>query len=100
MYEKIIFLYHQSGYAPDAKHKTDLNPGHLKGGSFDPDFVLSCRVRTGRSIRGLALPPHCTRAERRKVETIVTDGLASLTGDFKGKHLLKFSYLLHNCKIL
>ncbi|XP_057295961.1 creatine kinase, flagellar-like [Hydractinia symbiolongicarpus] len=74
------------GYAPDAKHKTDLNPGHLKGGSFDPDFVLSCRVRTGRSIRGLALPPHCTRAERRKVETIVTDGLASLTGDFKGKY--------------
>lgn len=70
----------------DAKHKTDLNPDHLKGGdNLDSNYVLSSRVRTGRSIRGYSLPPHCSRAERRAVEKIVTEALASLDGDFKGK---------------
>ncbi len=56
-----------AGYPPDAKHKTDLKWDNLKGGEFDPKYVLSSRVRTGRSIKGLCLPPFCTRAERRKV---------------------------------
>lgn len=37
---------------------------------FDENYVLSSRVRTGRSIRGLSLPPGCTRAERREVEKV------------------------------
>merc|ERR1712055_261978 len=53
---------------------------------MDPKYVLSSRVRTGRSIRGLCLPPHCSRAERRKVEKIVTDALNKLDGDLKGKY--------------
>lgn len=39
---------------------------------FDEKYVLSSRVRTGRSIRGLSLPPACTRAERREVEKVNT----------------------------
>lgn len=70
----------------DAKHKTDLNPENLKGGdNLDSNYVLSSRVRTGRSIRGYSLPPHCSRAERRAVEKIVVDALASLGGEFKGE---------------
>lgn len=42
----------------------------IKGGVFDENYVLSSRVRTGRSIRGLSLPPGCTRAERREVEKV------------------------------
>merc|ERR1712149_3238 len=57
-----------NGYGKDAKHKTDLNPDNLKGGVFDEKYVLSSRVRTGRSIKGISLPPHCTRGERRAVE--------------------------------
>lgn len=73
---------------------------------MDPKYVLSSRVRTGRSIRGLCLPPFCSRAERRKVEKISCDGknsgwefriltnkflshftaLAKLDGDLKGKY--------------
>ncbi len=42
-----------NGYAKDAKHKTDLNPDNIKGGDdLDDNYVLSSRVRTGRSIRG------------------------------------------------
>ena len=43
----------------------------LKRGEFDERYVLSSRVRTGRSIRGFSLPPSCTRAERREVEKVL-----------------------------
>ena len=73
----IVIDKRHGGYAPDAKHKTDLEWEKLQGGEekaddFDPKYILSCRVRTGRSIRGICLPPHCTRAERRAVEKIST----------------------------
>jgi creatine kinase len=83
--DKVIDSRH-NGYLPDAKHKTDLNPDNLKGGDLDPNYVLSSRVRTGRSIRGFSLPPHCTRAERRAVEKIVIDTLGTFDGDLKGKY--------------
>jgi len=79
------------GYGPNEKHPTDLDWTKIQGGEpteddFDPNYVLSSRVRTGRSIRGVALPPHCTRAERRRVETVVTSALGSLDGEFSGKY--------------
>lgn len=77
------------GYGPDAKHKTDIKWENLKGGDaedIDPKYVISSRVRTGRSIRGINLPPVCSRSERRKVEKISTEVLAGLDGEFKGKY--------------
>lgn len=44
------------------------------GDDLDPDYVLSSRVRTGRSIRGFCLPPHCSRGERRAVEQLSIEG--------------------------
>lgn len=58
----------------------------LQSGLFDDRYVLSSRVRTGRSIRGLSLPPACTRAERREVERVVVDALAGLKDDLAGKY--------------
>jgi len=87
-FDPIIDLRH-GGYGPDAKHKTDLNWQALKGGDaadIDAKYVLSSRVRTGRSIKGISLPPHCTRAERRKVESISNKILDGFTGEFKGKY--------------
>ena len=76
-----------NGYKKDALHKTDLNASNLVGGEdLDSNFVLSSRVRTGRSIRGLALPPHCTRAERREVEKVVVEALDTLKGSLQGKY--------------
>jgi len=74
------------GYTKDKKHVTNLNPDDLKGGKLDPKYVLSSRVRTGRSIRGFCLPPSCSRGERRAVEEIAKKSLAKLTGDFKGNY--------------
>ena len=58
----------------------------LQSGQFDERYVLSSRVRTGRSIRGLSLPPACTRAERREVERVVVDALAGLKDDLAGRY--------------
>merc|ERR1719474_986992 len=75
-----------NGYKATDMHKTDLNPADLEGGVFDENFVRSSRVRTGRSIRGLGLPTHCTRAERREVERILSVACGKLTGDLKGDY--------------
>lgn len=48
--------------------------------------MKSCRVRTGRSIRGLCLPPAICRAERVEVETVLSDALSGLSGDLAGKY--------------
>ncbi|XP_061649126.1 creatine kinase, testis isozyme-like isoform X2 [Phyllopteryx taeniolatus] len=75
------------GYKPTDTHKTDLNPENLVGGDdLDPNYVLSSRVRTGRSIRGFCLPPHCSRGERRALEKLSIEALGSLTGDLMGKY--------------
>lgn len=53
---------------------------------FDERYVLSSRVRTGRSIRGLSLPPACTRSERREVERVCVTALAGLKGELAGRY--------------
>ena len=86
MFDPVIEGRH-NGYKKDALHKTDLNANNLVGGEdLDSNFVISSRVRTGRSIRGLALPPHCTRAERRDVEKVVVEALDTLKGSLQGKY--------------
>lgn len=55
-------------------------------GQFDERYVLSSRVRTGRSIRGLSLPPACSRAERREVENVAIMALEGLKGDLEGRY--------------
>lgn len=48
------------------------------GDDLDPNYVLSSRVRTGRSIRGFCLPPHCSRGERRTIENLSIESTRSL----------------------
>lgn len=58
----------------------------IHSGVFDDRYVLSSRVRTGRSIRGLSLPPACSRSERREVERVTVQALAGLKGDLSGRY--------------
>lgn len=87
--DPVIEMRH-GGYKKTDQHKTDLDFTKIKGGKLDENYVLSSRVRTGRSIRGFSLPPHCTRAERRGVEKAVVDALNNLDGDLKGKYVFSF----------
>ena len=43
-------------------------------------------MRASRSVRGLCLPPAISRAERREVESVVTEALAALHGDMAGTY--------------
>ena len=79
LFDPIIEERH-NGFKKTDTHKTDLDYNKLKGGNLDDKYVLSSRVRTGRSIRGFSLPPHCSRGERREVERIVNDALEGLRG--------------------
>ena len=75
-------------YPADGVQPTDLDPSHLGvEGTFDESYVLSCRVRTGRSVRGFRLPPANNRAERREVESVLKDALDNQPGEFKGVSL-------------
>uniref|UniRef100_A0A665T8L6 Creatine kinase S-type, mitochondrial n=1 Tax=Echeneis naucrates TaxID=173247 RepID=A0A665T8L6_ECHNA len=76
-----------NGYDPRTmKHPTDLDASKIQSGMFDERYVLSSRVRTGRSIRGLSLPPACTRSERREVERVVVTALSGLKGELSGRY--------------
>merc|ERR1719396_220278 len=76
------------GYAPDAKHPTDLDVNKLSDTKIDPTgkYVLTSRCRTGRSVRGFRLPPTCSFEERREIEKVVVNGLLSLDGELKGDY--------------
>merc|ERR1712130_358713 len=53
---------------------------------IDPSYVISTRVRTGRSISGFPLPPSIGHEQRKELEKIVVKALNSLTGDLKGDY--------------
>merc|ERR1719359_1000831 len=87
LFDPVIDIRH-GGYAPDAKHPTDLNVAKLSTTTIDPTgkYVISTRVRTGRSIRGLRLPPCITKNERREVERVMSKALLGLKGELKGDY--------------
>ncbi len=69
---------------------TDISWLYLSSRSIQACLMksTSChsRVRTGRSIRGLSLPPACSRSERREVERVTVQALAGLKGDLSGHY--------------
>ncbi|XP_064169029.1 creatine kinase U-type, mitochondrial-like isoform X2 [Anguilla rostrata] len=82
-----VIMERHNGYNPyTMTQPTDLDPSKIDRGQLDERYVLSCRVRVGRSIRGLSLPPACTRAERREVQRVMVNALASLQGELEGHY--------------
>ncbi|XP_078286140.1 creatine kinase U-type, mitochondrial-like [Rhinoraja longicauda] len=82
-----VIMERHNGYDPRTmKHPKDLDASKIRNGQFDENYVLSSRVRTGRNIRGLSMPPACTRAERREVERVAVDALSGLKGDLAGRY--------------
>jgi len=87
LFDPVISARH-NGYAPDAKHPTDLDVSKLSDTKIDPTgkYVITSRCRTGRSVKGFKLPPVCTFEERRATEKAVVKGLLALEGDLKGDY--------------
>lgn len=84
----IVVGQRNGNYAPDAKHATNMDVSQLSKTKIDPDnkYVLTTRCRTGRSVRGLPLPPACSFEQRRETERVVANGLKKLTGELKGQY--------------
>ncbi|CAE8724933.1 unnamed protein product [Polarella glacialis] len=67
-------------------------PPNLEGSQLmdqsiiDEKYVISTRVRTGRSISGFPLPPSISADQRKELEGIVTGALQTLTGDMSGDY--------------
>jgi creatine kinase len=84
----IVVGQRNGGYAADAKHTTDMDVSKLSKTKIDPDgkYVITTRCRTGRSVRGLPLPPACTFEQRRETERVCVNGLNKLEGELKGTY--------------
>ncbi|KAL7046953.1 hypothetical protein ACKWTF_002753 [Chironomus riparius] len=86
LFDPIIEDYH-GGFK-----KTDKHPAKDFGdvsvfGDLDPagEFVVSTRVRCGRSLEGYPFNPCLTEAQYKEMEQKVSTTLAGLEGELKGK---------------
>jgi len=73
-----------------ANQPTNMDISKLSKTDIDPagKYVLTTRVRTGRSVRGFRLPPTITFEERRQLEALCTKALLNMSGDLKGDYFL------------
>merc|ERR1719498_3279 len=54
--------------------------------AIDDSYVISTRVRTGRSIPGFPLPPSISADQRKELEGLVVKALSTLEGNLKGDY--------------
>merc|ERR1719472_237645 len=87
LFDPVISARH-NGYAADAVQPTNMDLTQLSDTDIDPagKYVLTTRVRTGRSIRGFKLPPTIGFEERRKLEAVAVKGLLNMKGDLAGDY--------------
>merc|ERR1712195_183235 len=64
------------------------NPANISDTKIDPTgcYIITARCRTGRSVRGFRLPPCNSFEERRKIESLVVEGLLTMDGELKGDY--------------
>merc|ERR1711896_100657 len=67
---------------------TNMKLDELSTTDIDPalKYVLTTRIRTGRSVKGFKLPPLIGFQERRDLEALCVKGLMSMEGDLKGDY--------------
>jgi len=87
LFDPVISARH-GGYGADAKQPTNLDISQLSDTDIDPEgkYVLTTRVRTGRSVRGFMLPPTISFEERRRLEKLCVKALLAMEGDLKGEY--------------
>ncbi|KAL1413969.1 hypothetical protein MTO96_030863 [Rhipicephalus appendiculatus] len=87
LFDPVIDDYHK-GFPPGAKHPpTDFGDINTLV-NLDPknEFVISTRVRCGRSLQGYPFNPCLTEAQYKEMEKKVSSTLTSLRGELKGTY--------------
>ncbi|XP_064652496.1 taurocyamine kinase-like isoform X2 [Lineus longissimus] len=90
--DNVIKDYHKFPMDMPIKHPAcdfgDLN--NLPFGDINPvgcdNMIVSTRVRVGRSVAGMPLPPQICKHDRRYIETKAKEGFTNLTGEFAGTY--------------
>merc|ERR1719353_1447959 len=87
LFDPVISDRH-NGYGVDGTQPTDMDISKISDVDIDPfnKYVLTTRVRTGRSVRGFKLPPVISFEERRKLEAVCVKALLNMSGDLKGDY--------------
>merc|ERR1739845_127007 len=87
LFDPVISARH-GGYGPDGKQPTNMDISKLSTTDIDPEgkYVLTTRVRTGRSVRGFNLPPSISFEERRRLEQLCVKALLKMGGELKGDY--------------
>jgi creatine kinase len=87
LFDPVIAARH-NGYAAGAIQPTNMDLTKLSNTDVDPynKYVLTARVRTGRSVRGFKLPPQISFEDRRKLEKLITTALLKMDGDLAGEY--------------
>jgi len=87
LFDPVVDARH-GGYPADRKHTPNMDFSKISDIDIDPEckYVLTTRVRTGRSIRGFQLPPLISFEERRRLEALCVKALLSMEDDLKGDY--------------
>merc|ERR1712232_579871 len=83
--DPIMIARHNNPKLPHPPPNLDGN-NLLDHSIINEKYVISTRVRTGRSIRGFPLPPSIGFDQRKELEAIVVTALLGLDGDMKGDY--------------
>merc|ERR1719473_2234583 len=88
LFDPVISARHGGYQHTKNKQPTNMDLNQLSNTDIDPDckYVLTTRVRTGRSIKGFQLPPSISFEERRKLEAVAVKGLLNMKGDLAGDY--------------
>merc|ERR1719238_996561 len=88
LFDPVISARHGGYDHVNNKQPTNMDLTQLSDTDIDPSgkYVLTTRVRTGRSIRGFKLPPTIGFEERRKLEAVAVKGLLNMKGDLAGDY--------------
>ncbi|KRG07745.1 hypothetical protein AWZ03_005448 [Drosophila navojoa] len=86
LFDPIIEDYH-GGFKKTDKHPASDFGDVNSFGNVDPtnEYVISTRVRCGRSMQGYPFNPCLTEAQYKEMEEKVSSTLSSLEGELKGK---------------
>jgi creatine kinase len=87
LFDPVISDRH-NGYGTDGVQPTDMDISKISDVDIDPfnKYVLTTRVRTGRSVRGFKLPPVISFEDRRKLEAVCVKALLNMKDDLKGDY--------------
>lgn len=87
LFDPIIEAYH-GGFGPEDKHPpSDFgDTSHME--DLDPEgkYVVSTRIRTGRSVKGLPFNPNMTEAQYKELEDRATNAFDKLPPSHSGTY--------------